>query len=36
MVFALLADRVELVDTLGARDALDAVASALAACRCGA
>jgi D-alanyl-D-alanine carboxypeptidase/D-alanyl-D-alanine-endopeptidase (penicillin-binding protein 4) len=35
MVFALLADRVSLVDTLGARDALDAVASALAACRCG-
>ena len=35
MVFALMADRVDLVDTLGARDALDAVASALAACRCG-
>jgi D-alanyl-D-alanine carboxypeptidase/D-alanyl-D-alanine-endopeptidase (penicillin-binding protein 4) len=35
MVFALLVDRVSLVDTLGARDALDAVASALAACRCG-
>jgi D-alanyl-D-alanine carboxypeptidase/D-alanyl-D-alanine-endopeptidase (penicillin-binding protein 4) len=36
MVFALLADRVELVDTLDARDALDAVTSALAGCRCGA
>jgi D-alanyl-D-alanine carboxypeptidase/D-alanyl-D-alanine-endopeptidase (penicillin-binding protein 4) len=36
MVFALLADRVALVDTLDARDALDAVTSALAACRCGA
>jgi D-alanyl-D-alanine carboxypeptidase/D-alanyl-D-alanine-endopeptidase (penicillin-binding protein 4) len=35
MVFALLADRIALIDTLGARDALDAVASALAACRCG-
>jgi D-alanyl-D-alanine carboxypeptidase/D-alanyl-D-alanine-endopeptidase (penicillin-binding protein 4) len=35
MVFALLADRVALVDTLDARDALDAVTSALAACRCG-
>jgi D-alanyl-D-alanine carboxypeptidase/D-alanyl-D-alanine-endopeptidase (penicillin-binding protein 4) len=35
MVFALLADRVALVDTLDARDALDAVSSALAGCRCG-
>jgi D-alanyl-D-alanine carboxypeptidase/D-alanyl-D-alanine-endopeptidase (penicillin-binding protein 4) len=36
IVFALLADRIDLVDTLGARDALDAVATALAACHCGA
>ena len=36
MVFALLADRIALVDTLGARAALDDVTSALAACRCGA
>lgn len=35
MVFALLADRIALVDTLGARAALDDVTSALAACRCG-
>jgi D-alanyl-D-alanine carboxypeptidase/D-alanyl-D-alanine-endopeptidase (penicillin-binding protein 4) len=36
MVFALLADRIALVDTLDARAALDDVTSALAACRCGA
>ncbi len=36
MVFALLADEIDLLDTLGARAALDAAASALAACRCGA
>ncbi|HEU4811691.1 MAG TPA: D-alanyl-D-alanine carboxypeptidase/D-alanyl-D-alanine-endopeptidase [Nocardioides sp.] len=35
MVFALLADRVALEDTLAARDALDELAAALAACRCG-
>jgi len=35
MVFALLADRIDLVDTLGARAALDAATSALAGCRCG-
>ena len=35
MVFALLADRIALVDTLGARAALADVTSALAACRCG-
>jgi D-alanyl-D-alanine carboxypeptidase/D-alanyl-D-alanine-endopeptidase (penicillin-binding protein 4) len=35
MVFAFLADRIKVVDTLGARAALDAVTSALAACRCG-
>ncbi|HYF72480.1 MAG TPA: D-alanyl-D-alanine carboxypeptidase/D-alanyl-D-alanine-endopeptidase [Nocardioides sp.] len=35
MVFALLADDIELVDTLDARDALDAATSALAGCRCG-
>ncbi|MGY2700677.1 D-alanyl-D-alanine carboxypeptidase/D-alanyl-D-alanine endopeptidase [Nocardioides sp. HB32] len=35
MVFALLVDRVALVDTLGARAALDDVTSALADCRCG-
>ncbi|HEU5037555.1 MAG TPA: D-alanyl-D-alanine carboxypeptidase/D-alanyl-D-alanine-endopeptidase [Nocardioides sp.] len=36
MVFALLADRIDLVDTLDARAALTDVTSALAACRCGA
>lgn len=35
MVFALLTDDVALLDTLDARAALDEVASALAACRCG-
>lgn len=35
MVFALLADRIDLVDTLGARAALDGATSALAGCRCG-
>lgn len=35
MVFVLMADRVALVDTLDARDALDGLAAALAACRCG-
>lgn len=35
LVFALLADQIEPVDTLGARSALDDVTSALAACRCG-
>ncbi len=35
IVFALLADRVDVLDTLDARDALDDVATALAACRCG-
>ncbi|MBA2955540.1 D-alanyl-D-alanine carboxypeptidase/D-alanyl-D-alanine-endopeptidase [Nocardioides sp. MAH-18] len=35
MVFALLTDDVALLDTLDARAALDDVASALAACRCG-
>jgi D-alanyl-D-alanine carboxypeptidase/D-alanyl-D-alanine-endopeptidase (penicillin-binding protein 4) len=35
LVFALLADRIDLVDTLGARAALDAATSALAGCRCG-
>jgi serine-type D-Ala-D-Ala carboxypeptidase/endopeptidase (penicillin-binding protein 4) len=35
MVFALLADRIDLVDTLDARAALDAATSALAGCRCG-
>jgi D-alanyl-D-alanine carboxypeptidase/D-alanyl-D-alanine-endopeptidase (penicillin-binding protein 4) len=35
MVFALLADRIDLVDTLGARAALDAATGALAGCRCG-
>ncbi len=34
MVFAVIADRVSLLDTLDARDALDDVATALAACRC--
>lgn len=36
MVFAFLADRIDLVDTLDARAALDDLTSALAACRCGA
>ena len=36
MVFALMADRVALIDTLDARDALDGIAGALAGCRCGA
>lgn len=36
MLFVLLADDIELIDTLAARDALDAAAGALAACRCGA
>ena len=36
MVFAVLADRIALVDTLDARAALDDLTSALAACRCGA
>ena len=35
LIFALLADQIEPVDTLGARSALDDVTSALAACRCG-
>ena len=35
MVFAFLADRIDLVDTLDARAALDDLTSALAACRCG-
>lgn len=35
MVFAFLADRIDLVDTLDARAALDAATSALADCRCG-
>jgi serine-type D-Ala-D-Ala carboxypeptidase/endopeptidase (penicillin-binding protein 4) len=35
MVFVVMADRVALVDTLAARDALDGVAAALAACSCG-
>ena len=34
MVFAVIADRVAVVDTLDARDVLDEVATALAACRC--
>jgi D-alanyl-D-alanine carboxypeptidase/D-alanyl-D-alanine-endopeptidase (penicillin-binding protein 4) len=34
LVFAAVADRVAKVDTLGARDALDGLAAALAACRC--
>lgn len=34
LVFAMVADRVALADTLGARDALDAMAAALAACDC--
>ena len=36
MVFAVLADDIALLDTLDARDALDDIASALAACRCAA
>ncbi|GAB3195365.1 hypothetical protein GCM10027062_02100 [Nocardioides hungaricus] len=36
MAFAVLADDIALVDTLDARAALDDLASALAACRCGA
>ncbi|GAB6985159.1 D-alanyl-D-alanine carboxypeptidase/D-alanyl-D-alanine endopeptidase [Nocardioides pyridinolyticus] len=36
LVFAVLADDIALVDTLDARAALDDLASALAACRCGA
>ncbi|WP_051551487.1 D-alanyl-D-alanine carboxypeptidase/D-alanyl-D-alanine endopeptidase [Nocardioides sp. URHA0020] len=36
MVFAVMADHIALADTLDARAALDAVASALAACRCAA
>ncbi|WP_243056226.1 D-alanyl-D-alanine carboxypeptidase/D-alanyl-D-alanine-endopeptidase [Nocardioides sp. SR21] len=36
MVFALLADRIALLDTLDARDALDDITAALADCRCGA
>ena len=36
MVFAVLADRIALVDTLDARAALDDLTGALAACRCGA
>ena len=35
IVFVLMADRVALVDTLGARDALDDLAAALGSCRCG-
>ncbi|ABL79981.1 MULTISPECIES: D-alanyl-D-alanine carboxypeptidase/D-alanyl-D-alanine-endopeptidase [unclassified Nocardioides] len=35
MVFALLADRIDLVDTLDARAALDGATGALAGCRCG-
>lgn len=35
LVFVLMADRVALADTLDARDALDAIAAALGACRCG-
>ncbi|WP_395693359.1 D-alanyl-D-alanine carboxypeptidase/D-alanyl-D-alanine-endopeptidase [Nocardioides sp.] len=35
MLFALVADRVAVVDTLDARAALDDAASALAGCRCG-
>ncbi|MEP9362488.1 D-alanyl-D-alanine carboxypeptidase/D-alanyl-D-alanine-endopeptidase [Nocardioides sp. CN2-186] len=35
IVFALIADRVDVLDTLDAREALDEVATALAACRCG-
>jgi D-alanyl-D-alanine carboxypeptidase/D-alanyl-D-alanine-endopeptidase (penicillin-binding protein 4) len=35
MVFVLIADHVAYADTLAARDALDAVAAQLGACRCG-
>lgn len=35
IVFVLMADRVALVDTLGARDALDDLAAALGSCHCG-
>jgi len=35
MIFTLMTDKVALLDTLDARAALDDVASALAACRCG-
>ncbi|WGL52867.1 D-alanyl-D-alanine carboxypeptidase/D-alanyl-D-alanine-endopeptidase [Nocardioides sp. BP30] len=35
VVFAVVADRVDVPDTLKARDALDALASALTTCRCG-
>ncbi|MDN4163281.1 D-alanyl-D-alanine carboxypeptidase/D-alanyl-D-alanine endopeptidase [Nocardioides abyssi] len=35
MVFVMLADRVQVEDTLDARDAMDAAAAALGACRCG-
>ena len=35
LLFALLADRIDPVDTLGARSALDDVTDALASCRCG-
>ena len=34
MVFVLMADRIVLEDTLGARAALDALAASLGACRC--
>jgi serine-type D-Ala-D-Ala carboxypeptidase/endopeptidase (penicillin-binding protein 4) len=36
MVFALVADRVKLLDTLDAREALDDLAAALGACHCAA
>ncbi|WP_395657017.1 D-alanyl-D-alanine carboxypeptidase/D-alanyl-D-alanine-endopeptidase [Nocardioides sp.] len=35
LLFAFLADRIDPIDTLGARSALDDVTNALAACRCG-
>ncbi|MEV7429994.1 D-alanyl-D-alanine carboxypeptidase/D-alanyl-D-alanine-endopeptidase [Nocardioides sp. NPDC092400] len=35
MVFAMFADKVRVEDTLEARDAMDAAAAALGACRCG-
>ena len=35
MAFVLMADRIALLDTLDARDALDAMAAALGACHCG-
>lgn len=35
MAFALMADRIALLDTLDARDALDEMAAALGACHCG-